>query len=139
MNIVRRVFAQIINFVPSFQLQQCVDPYNGSYKMINLTCREQLLYMSFAQLTYHQSPRDIKACLGVAKSKMYHLGIRSIRVTKQSAPCQRDPRLKDLCRLQALNIVVRDQVRSNIIRRHRKPARHPLGLRLHSKLLHSGW
>lgn len=49
------------------------------------TCREQFLYMSFAQLTYHQSLRDIKACLRVAKSKMYHLGIRSIRVAKQSA------------------------------------------------------
>jgi len=85
MRIGRTVFAQIINFVPLFQLQQCVDPYNGQIQDDKFTCREQFLYMSFAQPTYHQSLRDIKACLRVAKSKMYHMGIRSIRVTKQSA------------------------------------------------------
>ena len=40
MSIGRTVFAQIINFVPLFQLQQCVDCYNGNYKIINFTCRE---------------------------------------------------------------------------------------------------
>jgi transposase len=32
--------------------------------------------MAFAQLTYRESLRDIEACLRVAKSKLYHMGIR---------------------------------------------------------------
>ena len=33
--------------------------------------------MSFAQLTYRESLRDIEACLGAVKNKLYHSGIRS--------------------------------------------------------------
>ena len=32
--------------------------------------------MSFAQLTYRESFRDIEACLRSRKEKLYHLGIR---------------------------------------------------------------
>ena len=32
--------------------------------------------MSFAQLTYRESLRDIEACLRVMQSKLYHMGIR---------------------------------------------------------------
>jgi hypothetical protein len=32
--------------------------------------------MAFAQLTYRESLRDIEACLRVAKTKLYHMGIR---------------------------------------------------------------
>lgn len=77
MNIGRTVFTQLMDFVPSFQLQQCVDRYRGDRKVISFTCREQFLCMAFAQLTYRESLRDIEACLRVAKSKLYHMGIRS--------------------------------------------------------------
>ena len=32
--------------------------------------------MTFAQLTYHESLRDIQACLRVSGRKLYHMGIR---------------------------------------------------------------
>jgi len=76
MNIGRTVFAQIIEFLPSFQFQQCVARYNGNCKVISFTCMDQFLCMTFAQLTYRESLRDIEACLRVAKSKLYHMGIR---------------------------------------------------------------
>ncbi len=38
---------------------------------------EQFLCMSFAQLTYRESLRDIEACLRAAHKKLYHIGIRS--------------------------------------------------------------
>ncbi len=77
MNIGRTVFAQIMDFVPSFQFRQCVDRYSGNCKVKTFTCLDQFLCMAFAQLTYRESLRDIEACLRVAKSKLYHMGIRS--------------------------------------------------------------
>ena len=66
-----------MDFIPSFQFRQCVDRYNGNYKVITFTCLDQFLCMAFAQLTYRESLRDIEACLRVAKPKLYHMGIRS--------------------------------------------------------------
>ena len=77
MNIGRTVFSQIMEFAPSFQFHQCVDRYNGNYKVLTFTCMDQFLCMAFAQLTYRESLRDIEACLRVAKPKLYHMGIRS--------------------------------------------------------------
>jgi len=77
MNGGRTVFAQIMEFTPSFQFRQCVDRYNGNYKIITFSCLDQFLCMAFAQLTYRESLRDIEACLRVAKPKLYHMGIRS--------------------------------------------------------------
>ncbi len=34
--------------------------------------------MAFAQLTYRENLRDIEACLRAQRSKLYHLGIRSV-------------------------------------------------------------
>jgi hypothetical protein len=77
MNIGRTGFAQIMDFVPSFHFRQCVDRYNGNYKVIAFTCLDQFLCMAFAQLTYRESLRDIEPCLRAAKPKLYHMGIRS--------------------------------------------------------------
>ena len=77
MNIGRTVFAQIMDFAPSFQFHQCVDRYHGNYKVKTFTCLDQFFCMAFAQLTYRESLRDIEACLRVAKPKLYHMGIRS--------------------------------------------------------------
>jgi Transposase DDE domain/Domain of unknown function (DUF4372) len=73
----RTVFSQIMEFAPSFHFHQCVDRYNGNYKVLTFTCLDQFLCMAFAQLTYRESLRDIEACLRVAKPKLYHMGIRS--------------------------------------------------------------
>ena len=34
MNIDRTVFSQIMEFAPSLQFRQCVERYNGNYKVI---------------------------------------------------------------------------------------------------------
>jgi hypothetical protein len=76
MNIGRIVFAQLMDFVPSYEFRQCVERYHGNYKVKSFSCWDQLLCMAFAQLTYRESLRDIEACLRVAKTKLYHMGIR---------------------------------------------------------------
>ena len=66
-----------MDFIPTYEFNQCVKRYNGNYKIKNFTCWEQFLCMAFAQLTYRESLRDIQACLRAAHKKLYHMGIRS--------------------------------------------------------------
>lgn len=65
-----------MEFLPVYEFRQCVERYDGNYKIKSFTCRDQFLCMAFAQLTYRESLRDIQACLRAAKQKLYHMGIR---------------------------------------------------------------
>lgn len=77
MNYGKTVFSQIMDFLPIYEFQKCVDRYNGNHKIKRFTCMDQFLCMAFAQLTYRESLRDIEACLRAAQNKLYHMGIRS--------------------------------------------------------------
>jgi DDE family transposase/uncharacterized protein DUF4372 len=77
MNSGKSIFAQLMEFLPIYEFRKCVKRYNGNYKIKSFTCWEQFLCMSFAQLTYRESLRDIEACLRAARKKLYHMGIRS--------------------------------------------------------------
>lgn len=77
MNSGKTIFSQLMDFIPTYEFNQCVKRYNGNYKIKNFTCWEQFLCMAFAQLTYRESLRDIQACLRAAHKKLYHMGIRS--------------------------------------------------------------
>ncbi len=76
MNIGRTVFAQLIEHLPSKEFQKCVARYNGDSRLRGFSCWDQLLAMSFAQLTYRESLRDIEACLRSMSGKLYHMGLR---------------------------------------------------------------
>jgi hypothetical protein len=69
------VFAQIMEFAPWHAFRRCVEKYRGDFNVRRFTCLDQFLSLSFAQLTYRESLRDIEACLRAQRSKLYHLGI----------------------------------------------------------------
>ncbi|MBE0574585.1 MAG: IS4 family transposase [Desulfuromonadales bacterium] len=71
------VFSQVMEHLPLHVFHQCVNRYNGNFKVKEFTCLDQYLCMAFAQLTYRESLRDIEACLRAQKNKLYHMGIRS--------------------------------------------------------------
>ena len=77
MNQGQTVFSQIMSYLPKHSFRKCVKKYNGNYKVHSFSCWEQFLVMSFAQLTYRESLRDIESCLRAMQHKLYHLGIRS--------------------------------------------------------------
>lgn len=77
MNQGQSVFSQIMSYLPIHSFRKCVQKYNGNYKVHSFSCWEQFLVMSFAQLTYRESLRDIESCLRAMQHKLYHLGIRS--------------------------------------------------------------
>lgn len=76
MNVGRTVFAQLIDYLPSKEFQKCVARYEGDSHFRGFSCWDQLLAMSFAQLTYRESLRDIEACLRSLGGKLYHMGLR---------------------------------------------------------------
>lgn len=76
MNSGKTVFAQLIEFLPTYEFRRCVERYNGNYKVKSFSCWDQFLSMVFAQLTYRESLRDIETCLRAAGAKLYHMGIR---------------------------------------------------------------
>ena len=76
MNIGKTVFAQLLEFLPQYEFQKCVERYRGNYKTISFSCWDQFLCMGFAQLTYRESLRDIQACLRGNQQKLYHMGFR---------------------------------------------------------------
>jgi hypothetical protein len=76
MNSGKSIFAQLMDFLPSKAFRRCVQRYQGDYKLKTFSCWDQFLCMSFAQLTYRESLRDIEACLRAQHTKLYHLGIR---------------------------------------------------------------
>ena len=83
MNSGRTIFAQLIEFLPHKEFQKCVARYRGDANPRGFSCWDQFLAMAFAQLTYRESLRDIQACLGAMRSKLYHMGFRG-RVRKST-------------------------------------------------------
>ncbi len=83
MNRGQTIFSQIIDFLPQNKFRRCVNRYNGNYRVRSFTCYDQLLCMSFAQLTYRESLRDIECCLRAMREKLYHMGIRG-RVSRNT-------------------------------------------------------
>jgi hypothetical protein len=89
------VFAQLMHHLPLTTFRRCVTRYHGEHKVKSFSCLDQFLCMAFAQLTYRESLRDIEACLRAQRSKLYHMGLRSVvaRNTLANANGVRDWRI----------------------------------------------
>jgi len=91
----RLVFTQVMDYLPIHTFRRCVQRYRGNYKVKRFKCLDQYLSMSFAQLTYRESLRDIVVCLRAQQNKLYHMGFRSriSRNTLSNANKKRDWRI----------------------------------------------
>jgi len=76
MNHGKLVFAQITQHLPLTTFRRCVAKYDGEYKVKSFSCLDQYLCMTFAQLTFRESLRDIETCLRAQAAKLYHFGVR---------------------------------------------------------------
>lgn len=72
----RLIFAQLLDFLPRYEFNKCVDRFHGNRRVRSFSCWDQFLVMAFAQLTYRESLRDIEACLRAFPDQLYHAGIR---------------------------------------------------------------
>jgi len=66
----RFVFSELIANLSQKEFHKCVGQYHGGARPRKFTYRDQYLAMAMAQLTYRESLRDIKACLGSVTAKL---------------------------------------------------------------------
>ena len=95
MNSGRYVLSQVLDLVDRKSLSRLVQRYDAETKVRHFGCRQQLICMAFAQLTWREGLRDIATCLNARSEALYHLGFRE-RVAKSTladANEQRDYRL----------------------------------------------
>lgn len=84
-----------MDFLPKYEYDKCVRRYRGNRRVRTFSCYDQFLCMTFGQLTYRESLRDIVTCLEVLKPKLFHVGIRGkvSRTTLADANENRDWRI----------------------------------------------
>ena len=78
------VFTQVMDHLPWQVFRRCVARYDGEHKVQHFSCLDQFRCLAFAQLTARESLRDIEACLRAQSSKLYHLGFRCPRVSRNT-------------------------------------------------------
>jgi hypothetical protein len=96
MNLGKTIFAQLIEFLPArYEFNKCVERYADKRDARSFSFWDHFLCMSFAQLTYRESLRDIEVCLRAQGKKLYHMGIRGSvsRSTLAHANANRDWRI----------------------------------------------
>ena len=95
MNTGRYVLSQVLDLVHWQTLSRLVQRYDAESKVRHFGCRQQLICMAFAQLTWREGLRDIATCLNARGEALYHLGFREkvAKSTLADANEQRDWRL----------------------------------------------
>ena len=95
MNTGRYVLSQVLDRVHRQTLERCVRRYGGDQRVRHFSCRQQLICMIFAQLTWREGLRDIESCLNAKPQCLYHLGFREsvARSTLAEANESRDWRI----------------------------------------------
>jgi hypothetical protein len=94
MNSGRYILTQVLDWIDRKTLTRLAERYN--IRARHFGCRQQLICMGFAQLTWRESLRDIEECLNAkGAAALYHLGLCEpvARVTLAEANEQRDWRL----------------------------------------------
>lgn len=101
MNSGRYVLSQVLDLIHWQTLSRLVGRYDAESRVRHFGCRQQLICMAFAQLTWREGLRDIATCLNAKPEALYHLGFRGpvAKSTLADANEQRDWRLwEDLAR-----------------------------------------
>src|SRR5476649_1921938 len=95
MNTGRYVLSQILDLVHRQTLDRCVTRFGGEQRVRHFTCRQQLICMVFAQLTWREGLRAIEDSLNSKPECLYHLGFRQpvARSTLAEANENRDWRI----------------------------------------------
>ena len=102
MNSGRFILSQILDLVDRKMLSRLVERYDAESRVRHFGCRQQLICMVFAQLTWREGLRDIATCLNARPATLHHLGFRQpvAKSTLADANEQRDWRIwEDLAKI----------------------------------------
>ena len=70
--------------LPLSTFRRCVAKHQGDFKVQDFTCLDQFFAMSFAQLTYRESLRDIEINLRAQSQRLYHMGFRCNTISRNT-------------------------------------------------------
>ncbi|NLG17635.1 MAG: DUF4372 domain-containing protein [Fibrobacter sp.] len=98
MNSGRTIFAQIMDYLPTYEFQQCVERYTANYKVKSFSCWVQFLSMAFAHLTYRESA-GYSSLPSHSQTEDLSYGHSGQYLPQHTGSCQPDKRLAHLCRL----------------------------------------
>jgi hypothetical protein len=95
MNSGRYILSQVLDLVDRKTLARLVERYAAESRVRHFGCRQQLICMAFAQMTWREGLRDVATCLNAKPEALYHLGFREpvAKSTLADANEQRDWRL----------------------------------------------
>ncbi len=78
------VFSQLMVHLPLNVFARCVAAHRGNHKVQDFSCLDQFFAMSFAQLTYRESLRDIEVNLRAQAKRLYHMGFRCSTISRNT-------------------------------------------------------
>ncbi|MFM8899556.1 MAG: IS4 family transposase [Burkholderiales bacterium] len=78
------VFSQVMAHLPLNVFAHCVGAHRGNHKVQDFSCLDQFFAMSFAQLTYRESLRDIEVNLRAQAKRLYHMGFRCATISRNT-------------------------------------------------------
>jgi hypothetical protein len=89
------VFKQLLQHLPRYEFNLCVNRYCGEYWAKSFSTYDQFLCLAYAQMSGRESLRDIETCLNSHQEKLYHIGFRGAvsRTTLADANERRDWRI----------------------------------------------
>ena len=101
MNLGRTVFSQLLDYLPSYQFQLCVDRYQGDRYVKELFLLGPVPVFGVCAADGRESLRDIEACLRSQRAKLYHMGFRG-RISRNTLAHANEKRhWRHLCRFRA--------------------------------------
>ncbi len=89
------VFKQLLQHLPRYEFNLCVNRYCGEHWAKTFSTYDQFLCLAYAQMSGRESLRDIETCLNSHQEKLYHIGFRGAvsRTTLADANERRDWRI----------------------------------------------
>ena len=75
MNVGKTLFAQVMEYVPWKTFGRIIDRHGGDAGVRTLDCADLFRVMTFSQLTWRESLRDIEVCLAANQAKLFHMGL----------------------------------------------------------------
>jgi hypothetical protein len=78
------VFSQLMAHLPLNVFARCVAAHRGDHKVQDFSCLDPFFAMSFAQLTYRESLRDIAVNLRAQAKRLYHMGFRCSTISRNT-------------------------------------------------------
>lgn len=78
------VFSQLMAHLHLSTFRRCVAAHRGDFKVKDFSCLDHFLAMTFAQLTWRKSLRDIEINLRAQSARLYHMGFRCKTISRNT-------------------------------------------------------